>query len=78
MVGAATSIRLAALFRLREAPTAWASSFKGVALALGPRNSFLSDLCHNRKILCDRHPPEVDGDAEVIGPGACASSAAAP
>jgi Xaa-Pro dipeptidase len=42
-------------FQLKEWPWHWG------------RDQFLADLCHNRKILCDRHP-EVEGDAEVIGP----------
>jgi Xaa-Pro dipeptidase len=41
-------------FQLKEWPWHWG------------RDQFLADLCHNRKILCDRHP-EVEGDAEVIG-----------
>jgi Xaa-Pro aminopeptidase len=40
-------------FQLKEWPWHWG------------REQFLADLCHNRKILCDRHP-EVEGDAVVV------------
>src|SRR5262249_56257633 len=42
-------------FQLKEWPWHWG------------REQFLADLCHNRKILCDRHP-EVECDFQVIGP----------
>ena len=42
-------------FQLKEWPWHWG------------REQFLADLCHNRKVLCDRDP-EVDGDVQLIGP----------
>jgi Xaa-Pro aminopeptidase len=42
-------------FQLKEWPWHWG------------REQFLADLCHNRKILADRHPG-VEGDVQLIGP----------